>query len=129
MRRRGHAFADLVALLGGALFLVAPAASAQAAYPTGACTATTSSHDAGGHDVGGTFTITAACSFTPAAVASISVDGQSRGRATAARASASHGRVSFTMAEIVRWGAVALVLVSVGATLVIADRRRARARS
>ena len=39
------------------------------------------------------------------------------------------GRVAFTGANVLRWGAVALVLLAVGALLVVADRRRAKARS
>ena len=41
----------------------------------------------------------------------------------------SRGRVAFTGANVLRWGAVALVLLAVGALLVVADRRRAKARS
>jgi len=36
--------------------------------------------------------------------------------------------VAFTGANVLRWGAIAMVLVAVGAFLIIADRRRARAR-
>lgn len=36
--------------------------------------------------------------------------------------------VAFTGANILRWGAVAMLLVAVGAVLIVADRRRAKAR-
>jgi hypothetical protein len=39
------------------------------------------------------------------------------------------GRVAFTGANIARWGAIALALLAVGSFLVVADRRRAKARS
>ena len=43
-------------------------------------------------------------------------------------ASAVRGRVAFTGANLLRWGAIALVLIAAGAFFVYADRRRARAR-
>ena len=44
-------------------------------------------------------------------------------------AQAVRGRVAFTGANLMRWGAVALALVALGASLVMLDRRRARSRS
>jgi hypothetical protein len=43
-------------------------------------------------------------------------------------ARAVQGRVAFTGANIARWGAIALALLAVGSLLVVADRRRAKAR-
>ena len=44
-------------------------------------------------------------------------------------AKAVRGRVAFTGDNLARWAAVALVLVAVGGSLVIAQRRRAGARA
>jgi hypothetical protein len=43
-------------------------------------------------------------------------------------AQAVKARVAFTGANIARWGAIALALLAVGSLLVVADRRRAKAR-
>ncbi len=39
------------------------------------------------------------------------------------------GSVAFTGANIAKWAAVALALIGVGAVLVVADRRRGRAKA
>jgi hypothetical protein len=64
-------------IIGGALALAAPAASAQTGYPPGNCTTLTGSQNAGTVDVGQTFTIPVSptCVFTPGAAVNVTVNG------------------------------------------------------
>ena len=82
MRRQALRLVTAVAaLLGGlALVLVTPA-EAQTGYPPGVCTPTTSTQDAGAHNIGSVFTVRMApvCLFDAGALIGVSVNGQDIG--------------------------------------------------
>lgn len=81
MRRRLPALTALVALFGGATFLLVPPAAAQP-YPPGPCTATVSTSGViGSGEIGATITLTvrAECTFTAGGTATVVVDGQPAG--------------------------------------------------
>lgn len=81
MRRRLSALTALVALFGGATFLLVPPAAAQP-YPPGPCTAIVSTSGViGSGEIGATITLTvrAECTFTAGGTATIVVDGQPAG--------------------------------------------------
>ena len=76
--RRMQAMAVLVvAVVGGLLFLAAPAAPAQTGYPPGLCTATTGTQNVGEVEIGQRFVVQLAptCLFTPGAPVTVTVNG------------------------------------------------------
>jgi hypothetical protein len=75
--RRTQAVAVLVGLLGAAMLLVAPAASAQTGYPPGLCTAVTGSQNVGSVNIGQRFVLQVAptCLFTPGTPVTVTVNG------------------------------------------------------
>ena len=75
--RRTFSIAALMAVLSGAAFAVAPAASAQTGYPPPACSPVTGTISAGSHPIGETFstTLTPVCVFTPGATVTVTVNG------------------------------------------------------
>lgn len=75
--RRGQAWAGLVAVVGGLLALVAPAASAQTGYPPGVCTTVSGTENVGSVEVGQHFALQLAptCLFTPGAAITVTVNG------------------------------------------------------
>ncbi len=76
--RRTQAMALLVlAVVGGLLFLAAPAAPAQTGYPPGLCTATTGSVNVGTVEIGQRFVAQLAptCLFTPGPPVTVTVNG------------------------------------------------------
>lgn len=81
---RRSAVTALIAVVGGLLALVSPAA-AQTGYPPGACTATVSSASLASFPPGNTLNITLApvCAFTPGTPVTVTVNGQPVGTKTA----------------------------------------------
>jgi len=75
--RRTQAMALTMAVLGGVLLFVGPAASAQTGYPPGLCTTVTGTQDVGNVDIGQRFVLQLAptCLFTPGAAVTVTVNG------------------------------------------------------
>ena len=75
--RRTFSIAALMAVLSGAAFVVAPAASAQTGYPPPVCSPLTGTSFAGSHAIGETFstTLRPVCVFTPGTTVTVSVNG------------------------------------------------------
>jgi hypothetical protein len=75
--RRLQAMAVLAAVIGGLLFLAAPAAPAQTGYPPGLCTTVSGTQNVGTVEIGQRFVIQLAptCLFTPGTAVTVTVNG------------------------------------------------------
>jgi hypothetical protein len=123
MRRTILSLTAALTIAAGAMALGMPASSAQttATYP-GTCNVTTSSVDAGSHNITSTFTITLAptCVFDPGATVTVFVNGQSVGTKTASSSGTVSVQITVTSSNQLSIDDPILVNSQCGANTVVA---------